>query len=52
VVRAEGDQYAEFPMRVSYLIDPAGTIRRAYGVTDVADPAAAVLRDLATLRAG
>jgi peroxiredoxin Q/BCP len=50
VVRADDDQYADFPMRVSYLIDPTGVIRRAYGVTDVADHAAAVLRDLATLQ--
>lgn len=50
VVRPDDDQYAAFPLRVSYLIDPAAVIRRAYSVTDVGDHAAAVLRDLADLQ--
>lgn len=51
MVRPPTDQYAPYPRRVSYLIDPTGTIRRAYDVTDVADHAEAVLADLETLGA-
>jgi thioredoxin-dependent peroxiredoxin len=50
VLRSDDDQYAEFPLRLSYLIDPAGVIRRVYVVTDVAGHAAEVLGDLDTLR--
>ena len=51
-VRRDGDdQYAEFPRRVSYLIDPEGVIRRAYVVADVARHADDVLADLAALGA-
>jgi peroxiredoxin Q/BCP len=50
VVRRSDDQYAEFPMRISYLIDPDGVIRRSYTVADVAGHADQVLRDLAELR--
>ena len=49
VARQADDQYAAFPLRVSYLIAPDGVIRRAYAVTDVAGHAAEVLRDLAAL---
>ena len=49
VVRAPDDQYASFPLRVSYLIEPMGVIRRAYWVTDVEGHADAVLADLARL---
>lgn len=51
VVRAPDDQYAAYPLRVSYLVDPAGTVRRAYAVTDVEGHADAVLADLAALQA-
>ncbi|TML14301.1 MAG: peroxiredoxin [Actinobacteria bacterium] len=44
------DQYAAFPLRVSYLIDPEGTIRKTFAVSGVADHAAAVLDALAELR--
>lgn len=50
-VRPATDQYAAYPRRVSYLIDPSGTIRRAYDVTDVAAHAATVLADLDALGA-
>jgi peroxiredoxin Q/BCP len=50
VARPEGDQYAAFPMRVSYLIDPDGLIRRAYAVSDVKGHADDVLADLAALQ--
>ena len=49
-VRTPGDRYDEFPRRVAYLIDPAGTITRAYDVSDVSGFAALVLDDLALLQ--
>ncbi len=52
VVRDPDDQYASFPHRVSYLIDPEGRIARAYRVTDVGGHADEVLADLAALGAG
>lgn len=52
VARPAGDQYAAFPDRVSYLIDPDGVIRRAYRVSDVQGHADEVLADLAVLRGG
>ena len=52
VRRDDDDQYTEFPRRISYLIDPAGVIRRAYVVSDVAAHADDVLADLAALGAG
>ena len=50
VVRDPDDQYASFPRRISYLIDPSGTIRRSYVVTDVAGHAQHVLTDLDELQ--
>lgn len=47
MVRPEQDRYRDFPRRVSYLIDPAGVIRRAYTVADVAGHADQVLNDVA-----
>jgi peroxiredoxin Q/BCP len=52
VLRQADDQYAEFARRISYLIDPAGMIRRVYVVSDVAAHADEVLADLAALGAG
>ncbi len=49
VLREPDERYAAFPQRISYLIDPAGVVRRAYVVTDVAGHADDVLRDLAEL---
>ncbi len=46
VARPADDRFAAFPRRYSYLIDPAGTIRHSYDVTDVAGHADAVLADL------
>ena len=43
------DQYAAFARRLSYLIDPAGIIRRTYVVADVAGHPDEVLADLASL---
>jgi thioredoxin-dependent peroxiredoxin len=48
--RPDDDPLASLPLRVSYLIDPEGVIRRAYTVTDTSGHAAAVLADLQSLR--
>jgi peroxiredoxin Q/BCP len=48
VVRPEGDDYVEYPMRHAYLIDPNGVIQRSYDVKDVTAHAAEVLADLET----
>jgi len=50
VLRAPDEQYADFPLRIAYLIDPAGTIVRAYQVSDVAGFADEVLGDLKALQ--
>ena len=52
VVRADGDQYAAYAMRHSFLIDPEGVIARVYDVHDVNGHAAEVLADLERLGAG
>jgi peroxiredoxin Q/BCP len=48
--RPAGDKFEEFPLRLSFLIDPEGIVRATYDVTDVAAHADDVLRDLARLR--
>jgi len=50
VIRPADHQYAEYPERRSYLIDPAGVIRRGYEVSDVRGHAAEVLADLRALQ--
>lgn len=50
VVRAAGHQYADYPERCSYLIDPAGVVRRSYAVHDVAGHADTVIADLVALQ--
>jgi peroxiredoxin Q/BCP len=50
VLRDPSDQYANFPNRISYLIDPEGTIAVSYEVTDPAGHAAEVLADLAAAK--
>ncbi len=51
VLRAPDHQYANYPERYSYLIDPEGVIRKAYDVKDPAAHAAEVLTDIAALSA-
>jgi thioredoxin-dependent peroxiredoxin len=46
VARDRGDKFADFPRRLSYLIDPKGLIYRAYDVTDVARHADDVIADV------
>lgn len=50
VARPPDDQYAAFPARLSFLIDPDGVVRRVYTVTDVQGHADEVLADLAVLQ--
>jgi peroxiredoxin Q/BCP len=47
VVRPAGDEYADYAMRIAYLIDPDGTIRQSFEVTDVGGFAETVLSALA-----
>ncbi|GAC1598163.1 MAG: hypothetical protein NVS3B21_23440 [Acidimicrobiales bacterium] len=49
VQRSAGDPKADYPLRVAYLIDPAGMIRKAYEVTDTAGFAGVVIEDLGAL---
>jgi peroxiredoxin Q/BCP len=44
------DDFADFPKRISYLIDPAGIIQKGYEVSDPAGHALVVLADLAALQ--
>lgn len=46
VARPADDSYADYPMRVAYLIDPSGVIKRVYDVKDVSAHASEVLADL------
>lgn len=52
VARADDDQYAAFPLRLSFLIDPDGVIRGVYRVADVSTHADDVLAELEALQAG
>ncbi len=47
VLRDPDDKFANFPQRISYLIDPEGVIVKSYEVSDPGGHAAAVLVDLA-----
>lgn len=50
VLREPDDKFANFPQRLSYLINPEGTIAAAYEVGDPAGHGAAVLADLDALK--
>jgi peroxiredoxin Q/BCP len=50
VEREPDDRRFGWPQRVTYLVDPAGMVRRAYLVTDNATHAEEVLTDLRSLR--
>lgn len=50
VTRPGDDERSGYPLRIAYLIDPNGVIRKSYDVTDTAGFAATVLDDLASLR--
>jgi peroxiredoxin Q/BCP len=47
VERDPDDQYAAFPLRVSYLVDPTGVVRKTYAVSGVQEHADVVLSTLA-----
>ncbi len=51
VRRPASSRWAAMPERRTFLIDPAGVVRRAYDVTDVFHHADEVLHDLAVLQA-
>ena len=48
VLRDPSDQFADYPMRIAYLIDPDGNIA---GADEVTDPAGYGAQALATLAA-
>jgi peroxiredoxin len=47
--RSADDRYPDYPQRITYIIDPGGTIAAAYKVTDVASHPDDVLGDLQAL---
>ena len=49
-LRADDDPFADYPRRISYLIDPEGFIAKTYEVGDPSGHAAEVLVDLAALQ--
>jgi peroxiredoxin Q/BCP len=49
-LRDVDDPYANWPKRISYLIDPSGTVRGAYEVSVVATHPQDLLEDLRRLR--
>jgi peroxiredoxin Q/BCP len=51
VVRDPDADFANFALRIAYLIDPDGVIRQSYEVKDTAGFAAQVLSDLEAARA-
>ncbi len=50
VLRNSDDPFADYPKRISYLIDPEGQIAKSYEVTDPGGHATEVIADLAALR--
>ena len=50
VLREPDDKFADYPNRISYLIDPEGAIVKAYEVADPGGHAAEVLVDLAAAK--
>ncbi len=50
VLRDADAPYPDFPLRISYLIDPDGVIAKTYDVTDPAGHAEVVLADLEALK--
>lgn len=50
VLRDADDPFADYPQRISYLINPEGMIAKAYEVSDPSGHGAEVLVDLAALQ--
>ena len=44
------EQWADFPRRITFLIDPDGVVQRIYHVADVAANPDEVLADIRSLR--
>lgn len=51
-LRPPDDKLADYPLRVAYLIDPEGIIRRSYEVNDTAGFAGVVIDDLEAMTRG
>ena len=49
-LREPDDKFADYPNRISYLIDPDGRIVKSYEVADPAGHGAEVLADLAAAK--
>lgn len=49
-VRDPDEQFANFPKRISYLINPEGVVAKVYEVADPGGHAEAVLADLAAIQ--
>ncbi|HEY3484743.1 MAG TPA: redoxin domain-containing protein, partial [Ilumatobacteraceae bacterium] len=49
VKKAPGEQWADFPKRMTFLIDPDGIVRKVYEVADVASHPQQVLDDVRAL---
>lgn len=49
-LRSDDDPFADYPQRISYLIDPDGVIAKGYEVSDPSGHAVEVLVDLAALQ--
>jgi thioredoxin-dependent peroxiredoxin len=51
VTKDPSEQWADFPKRITFLIDPEGVVRKVYAVTDVARNPDEVLDDIRQLTA-
>ena len=52
VKKSPDEQWADFPKRLTFLIDPKGVVRKVYEVTDVAAHPQHVLDDIKALSNG
>jgi peroxiredoxin len=52
VTRPPDEERANYALRIAYLIDPDGTIRKAYQVSDVSGFADEILEDLQSFQQG
>ncbi|MDQ1396397.1 MAG: thioredoxin-dependent peroxiredoxin [Acidimicrobiaceae bacterium] len=44
-----GEKFPDFPSRLTFLIDPEGTVKKVYQVTDVATHPDEVLKEILSL---
>jgi thioredoxin-dependent peroxiredoxin len=50
--RPPDEEHANYALRIAYLIDPDGTVRKAYKVSDVSGFADDILEDLRSFQQG